>query len=103
MSSTSFDAVARRAAVAISRRATVMTVGGAGLAAALGVPFTAARKSGKKRKKKNACQRQVGQCRGFFTNVCGSETGCPEAFACCELLANCNSGGFVACIGDLDT
>lgn len=87
-------AMTHHAAARLFRRRSLLTLGGTGLAAAK--PFG-------KKKARNECRRQAGQCDGFFTNVCGSEAGRPETFACCELLANCTSGAFVACLGDLET
>jgi hypothetical protein len=73
----------------------------AGLAAILGDSLTAnAGKSGKKARKR--CRRQARQCRGYFTTVCGSQAGCPDAFACCAFLETCNAGGFVTCLGELE-
>ncbi|MGH2618556.1 MAG: hypothetical protein ACRDJC_25275 [Thermomicrobiales bacterium] len=97
MRATAIDAITRRAAAGISRRDSFATLGGAGLAAALGAPLVAAAKKSGKRKA-DKCKKQVGQCRGFFTDVCGAEANCPEVFACCDVLANCNAGEFIECL-----
>ena len=106
MNNLAFDALARNAAAAVSRRASLLTLGGAGLVAAMAHPQLAgAGKAGKKAKKK--CKKQVGQCRDNFTQhcaVCCSDTEeefdlCFATFAaCCEPLAQCNAAATFACL-----
>ena len=112
MSTTTFDAIVRQAAVGISRRASLRILGGAPLAAALmGSSVVGAKKSGKrgKRAKKKPqpktqqqCLAQVGQCRAYFTGACGSspDPGACEARngPCCEFLGSCDAAGFFSCL-----
>ena len=99
----------RRAAEAMSRRASLLTLGGAVLARVMAAPRTAqAGKESKKAKKrvKRTCKRQVGACRAFFTELCATDPECDEeemerVFPCCELLENCEAGDSVACFFDV--
>ena len=97
------DTISRRAAN-VSRRSSLLTLSGAGLAAVLGGPLTAtAKKSGKSRKKAlKKCKPQVAQCAAVVQTLCDEfETDpevCKATIACCELLGRCNAGGFLACM-----
>jgi hypothetical protein len=91
---------------ALSRRASLMSFGTVGLAAALTNPTTTAAKKNnrnkrKKRKKGDAnelCKKQVGRCTTFITDICQREEGCEAESACCSILQNCNFNGFFLCI-----
>jgi hypothetical protein len=90
-------------------RRSLLTLGGAVLAKVMSAPRTAeAGKESKKAKKrvKRTCQRQIGACRAFFTELCAADPDCDEeemerVFPCCELLANCKAGDSVACFFEL--
>lgn len=89
-----------------SRRDSLLALGGAGLAAALGdVAGAAAKaKSGKRRKKKckNPCQAQVSQCTLVANLICNAGNdpdACKAQFLpCCDLLATCQAGEMLQCI-----
>ncbi len=89
--------VTRRAAAAVTRRHSFLTLGGAALMAAVAAPATAeAGKAAKKAKKR--CKRQKGQCRTSVEEFCGSNAPCLESLLqCCEPLATCNAGASTDC------
>ncbi|MGH2617502.1 MAG: hypothetical protein ACRDJC_19885 [Thermomicrobiales bacterium] len=98
-----FDEVARGTADALTRRRSLMTLGGAVLATAMAAPRPVqAGKNSKKAKKK--CKRQEGQCVAFFENLCEQDECSPEeleaALACCSLLRTCKAGEYLECLFD---
>lgn len=108
MSEQTFDAFARRAGE-VSRRGSLLTLGGAGLAALAGSSIAEAGKSNKKanrkarKKGKKKCKKQVDQCAEFIGDLCsivqegGSET-CEAQFSpCCEFFAQCQATAFFDC------
>ncbi len=113
MSINAFDTFVRQAAASVSRRASLRTLVGVPLAAALtGPTIVGAKKSGRKAKKRakkkgqqkaqQPCLAQVGQCRAYLTGVCGSapDPGDCEArnSPCCEHLGSCDAAGFFSCL-----
>lgn len=87
----------RRASDVITRRASLLTLGSATLAAALPPEITAADKKTKKIKKKK-CKKQVGQCTTFLSGACLGDPVCESAITCCGLFANCNAAEALPCI-----
>jgi hypothetical protein len=115
-----FDTFTRHAARAISRRASLMTVGGTALAAAtVAAPFTAAAKNkGSKRAKKKlkkvkkqfaqACAALPGQCEAAARAYCAqqgaSEAKCLEfALPCCAPITDCDVGPGFTCFLNAST
>jgi hypothetical protein len=101
MSTKPLDALARPMAMGSSRRGSLLTLGGAGLAA-LAAPLAGSAKNKKKCKQTGKkCQRQVGQCNGYFVPLCEDEDApedCVElTAACCELLGDCQADAFIDC------
>jgi hypothetical protein len=108
MSEQIIAAVTRRAAGAVSRRASVLALGGMVLAA---VPSAAkGGKKGKKGKKRNAgdgtaigplaqarCASQTDQCRAIFLDLC-RDSQCLSNIICCNSLATCDADGALACL-----
>jgi hypothetical protein len=107
------DSVTRHAAGAVSRRASLLALGGMVLAAMTAVPAAAkGGNKGKKRKKRNAgdgtaigplaqarCASQIDVCRQTIAAICGSgDSECLAKLACCDFFATCNAGGALACI-----
>lgn len=96
-----FDTVARDAAAAVSRRTSLLTIGGAALAAVMARPASA--KGGKSRNTSlKRCKKQTGQCLAAVAEYCAPlelPQVC-EAFLgpCCETLAQCDAGRTVACL-----
>jgi hypothetical protein len=92
---------------AITRRASVMTLGTVGLATlATLVPSQAidAKKqnNGKKKKEKaislKRCKKQVGPCTTLVTANCNQDADClKDVVPCCEFLGRCDGVGFVTC------
>jgi hypothetical protein len=84
---------------ALSRRASLMTLGTAGLAA-LASPLTVDAK--KKKKKKGdvnkLCKRQIGECNTFVTITCAGDPECLDALPCCQELKTCDFAGFLNCL-----
>jgi hypothetical protein len=88
-----------------TRRRSLLTLGGAVLATVMASsrPARAGEKGTKAKKRvKTTCQRQIGACRAFFTELCAADPGCEveqvaEVFPCCELLRNCKAGQSVEC------
>lgn len=100
LSEMTIDAIARRAANSTSRRASLLALGGAGLAATAARPsVTSAAKAGKKCKKKakKKCKRDIAACRATLEEHCaniGNPAGCLLAQACCD---SCSANGYVTC------
>jgi hypothetical protein len=106
MHAQTFDTLTRRTAGAISRRRSLLTLGGAAVAGALATPTLAqASKDSKKakKKKKKKCNGQINQCNDFFTALCADpnfdcEPGEFEAaLFCCSQLRDCRGGEAVSC------
>lgn len=92
---------------ALTRRASLLSLGAVGLAAALASPFTAdAKKKGGKNKNKkkkcpdcpDLCTPQVAQCTTAITTLCAGEPTCLDSALCCPTLASCDFSGFFACL-----
>jgi hypothetical protein len=110
------DTVTRHAAGAVSRRASLLTLGGMALATMSVVPAAAkGEKKGKKRKKhkgsdggiSNAgqqlaqakCASQGDQCRASVTALCEGDSECLDLrLRCCDFFATCNGGTGLVCI-----
>jgi hypothetical protein len=98
-----FDAFTRRATVAVTRRGSLLALGGAALATGLGSPtrLAAKDKKAKKAKKKATkakkkfaaqCEDQKSLCQSTVLGVPGLEV----LVGCCT--ASCYSGDFTACL-----
>jgi hypothetical protein len=105
-----FDQFTRNATDALTRRRSLVTLGGAVLATSIAAPPRAhAGKNSKKAKKqaKKKCKRQVEACRNVFIDACATnpdaceEGDLEEVFPYCELLKDCKAGESVACFFDL--
>ena len=110
MSEEIIDTVSRRAGDAVSRRASLLALGGIALAAMTAIPSAAkGGKGGKNRKKRKRnsddageqlaqakCANQVDQCRTSVSGFCDPED-CPVQLSCCDLFATCNAVGALAC------
>lgn len=101
------DIFARRLAEGTSRRGSLLTMGGAGLAALTSLSTTgSAKKKHKKDKNKNKkndkqCQQQEAECNAFFAPLClevDPEENCVERLAqCCQRLRTCEVAAFLTC------
>ena len=106
-----FDGFTRHATTVISRRGSLLTLGGAGLAALAGPATARAGKNVKKRarkKGKKKCKRQVEQCRTYWDDYCQATGGCDpqvleEVLACCDLLGQCQNAAFFGCFLGAET
>ncbi|MGH2614318.1 MAG: hypothetical protein ACRDJC_03685 [Thermomicrobiales bacterium] len=104
MNGNAFDAFTRQAADAISRRTSLLTIGGATLATVVGAPKLAtAKKGGNKAKKK--CKKQVNKCKNGVQTFCADfsppkdEEACNEILSeCCEFFKNCNAKQGTECL-----
>jgi hypothetical protein len=113
MSESAFDAFSRRAGETVSRRSSLVTLGGAALAAMVATPsIGVAGKSGKnknktRKQKKQAkkqslslCKQQVGECQTFMNAECEGN-GCGAVVSiCCPLLGTCQNEAFFTCLVD---
>jgi hypothetical protein len=89
----------------LTRRASLSTLGVAGLAA-LSTPFTAAAKqkhrNGEKEKTNKAkerCQTQVAQCTDFVVASCPGDAACVAKLQpCCAFSGQCDFTGFITCL-----
>jgi hypothetical protein len=108
MNEQTVEVLSRRAA-SISRRGSLLSLGGA-LAAAAVPSLAEANKSkkGKKKAKKKAaeraeneanliCQSQVAGCRARVLAACDGSI-CPTLADCCSSLGACDFNGFFACL-----
>ena len=99
----SFDAFTRGAAAGDTRRGTLLTLGGAALAAAVSGSVTSSakknnKKKNKKKEKKKAeqkCKQQVADCQSILQSVAAPT---PEQLLCCDSLSTCNAALFISCI-----
>ena len=114
------EVLSRRAAASISRRGSLVSLGG-GLAAVIAAPSLAqAKKNSKKARKakkrkaqqraaeqaenqaNQVCQSQVEGCRTLVVDLCeGQGNECLAAANCCSSLGACDVTGFFACVDAL--
>ena len=101
-----FDAFTRRAAEGVSRRGTLMTLGGAALTAALTSPLgTEAKENNKKKRKKDRkkearkaeqkCKQQVADGQSILNSLLDPT---PGQLLCCDSLSTCNAALFISCL-----
>ena len=86
----------------LTRRASLVSLGAAGITAA--IPPLASQAGKKKGDANKRCKKQVAPCKSFFTLQCGDAANSPECaavLACCESLKTCNFAGFVTCLSPL--
>jgi hypothetical protein len=101
MTNATFDAFTRQTATRISRRGSLLALGGAGMATALGGSLAAeaknsSNKKSKKKAKKQAkqkCKKQVDQCETSLT-----VNNFPQGIPCCQFLSDCNTTQFLTCL-----
>lgn len=111
MSESTFDAFSRRAGEAVSRRTSLLTLGGAALAAMAARPGNSL--AGKKNRKRNAkakkkakqqsfklCKPQVGECQSFMDAACEGAVCGTIVAVCCPLLGSCQNEAFWTCLDD---
>jgi len=104
MTGNAFDALTRHAADGVSRRTSLLAMGGAALTAAVAKPtLTQAGKAGKKAKKK--CKKQGKPCREFGEIACEAFVSPPDvedciaaANECCQSLTKCKGNQFFVCV-----
>ena len=114
------EVLSRRAAASMSRRGSLLSLGGA-LAAVIAAPSLAqakkntnkARKAKKRKAQQRAaeqaenqanqvCQSQVEGCRTLVVGLCeGQGNECLAAANCCSSLGACDVTGFFACVDAL--
>jgi hypothetical protein len=82
---------------ALTRRASLVTLGAVGLTALASSTAADARSTTKKKAKKK-CQQQVGQCTTYITGVCANQECPPGLTACCDPLGVCDFTGYVDCL-----
>ncbi len=94
---------------ALTRRASLLTLGSAGLAALAQPMVSSAKKKKKKQKKGDVnqfCKKQVDQCRTFLSASCEGEgqAACLLAVeTCCPEFGTCNFAGFFDCIAQFQS
>jgi hypothetical protein len=100
MSTSAFDALTREAAVGVSRRGSLLTMGAAALAASManaGVS-EAKKKKGKdsKKKEKQRCSKDAAACKPTLASICElTPAECAAAQTCCD---ECSADGFLTCL-----
>jgi hypothetical protein len=99
MSTHAFDVIARRAAAGMSRRRSLLTLGGAALTATIAGPSVseAKKKSGNKckKKEKQRCSADAAACKTTVDAVCElTPEVCAAVAACCD---TCSASGFFTC------
>ncbi|MGH2618231.1 MAG: hypothetical protein ACRDJC_23630 [Thermomicrobiales bacterium] len=113
-----FDDVTRRAAEAVSRRASLVSLGMAGLAV-FAHPFPTDAKNKNKNKKNRSnkkaskrcedelaectaqttsCSVQAEECTAFLSAACAGDPACPNLIACCLFLDRCHASAFLTCL-----
>lgn len=96
------DTVTRRAADVVSRRHSLLTLGGAAVASVMSAPSAIqageTAKRAKKRKRKK-CRRQIDQCLDAIIAFCKGEESCINNYdLCCPLLSDCRAGASLDCL-----
>jgi hypothetical protein len=96
MNDRSFDRLTRRAARGVSRRASLLALGAAGLAGA----FAGARvETANAKHSKNPCKKQTDQCVSVFTPGCAGDPDCLATLdRCCPIIGRCDFNGFFDCV-----
>jgi hypothetical protein len=90
---------------ATTRRASLLTLATAGLAA-LAQPIAGKGRKGKRKQRRNGdanklCKKQVGQCFDIFAPTCEDSPACQaELDICCPVLGRCDFGGFFTCLDE---
>jgi hypothetical protein len=96
-----FNRFTRVAAGAVSRRQSLMTLGGASVTAAIGKPsiVMAGKESKKVRKRyKKKCKRQIDPCELALTVLCQGQAACmATVLPCCSSLKTCKAGTSLDC------
>jgi hypothetical protein len=100
--STQIVAVTRRAAAALSRRASLMTLGGAATGVVARCPASIQAggpgKAANKRAKRK-CRAQGGQCRAAVAQLCETNNlDCDRVLPCCDFFARCQAPEGLRCI-----
>ena len=106
MSQEPFAGIARRTAVGLSRRSSLLALGSTALAAVITGPAhtEAAKKNRKKNSKKTRkqarklCRRQVGQCHDFLDWACTDQACVDRLEPCCASFAKCDAITALQCI-----
>jgi hypothetical protein len=81
----------------LTRRATIMALGAAGLGG-LAASVAAAKKKRKRGDVNKLCKTQIEPCALTLTGQCGEDPACIEAMtACCAILGTCNFTEMFAC------
>jgi hypothetical protein len=100
-----FDTISRHAANAVSRRASLVTLGSALLAGSAPSSLLTAARNGKKARKRTrkTCKRQVASCRQTWQDRCATDIECEadnleRILACCEPLSGCKAGAALDCL-----
>jgi hypothetical protein len=86
---------------ALTRRASLVTLGAAGLATLAGslTGYAKNNRTNTNRKAKKKCKRQAGQCTSVVTEACEGDPDCLERLlACCEPTGRCAIVGFLDCL-----
>ena len=95
-----FAAVRRSATAALSRRASLIALGGAAFVSVARPRTTRAGKAGKKARRK--CKRQAAQCRAAFVDICDTNQDCTDLTnVCCAYFSRCHAGAAVRCLTQL--
>lgn len=84
----------------ITRRGSLLTLGGSALAATLAGQSVATAKKGKKRKAHlKRCKRQIPACEDAMRAICNPVPGCvlAELLPCCSPLSTCQAGESITC------
>jgi hypothetical protein len=85
---------------ALTRRASLATLGGVGMTALVHPVSTAAKSKNKKSDKKarQKCQTQVEQCTTLVKDACNDDLHCLTQLDCCEFAGRCDFTGFLNCL-----
>ena len=98
MNDRSFDRLTQRAARGVSRRASLLALGAAGLAGARGLRRCRGGEQPAKHKT-NACKKQTDQCVSVFTPGCAGDPDCLATLdRCCPIIGRCDFNGFFDCV-----
>lgn len=101
MNSHAFETLSRQAGAALTRRTSLLTLGGAALVATVAHPGVAAASgSGCRKKLKKRCRQSKTQCVSSVEINCNGDPGCIALTTpCCD---ECFTGGFLKCLGSVE-
>lgn len=83
---------------ALTRRASLFTLGVVGLGVLVNPSAAAAKKKKDDKKARKRCRAQVAQCTTLVTDGCADNPECLKGLDCCDFAGRCDFTGFLNCL-----